>query len=263
MADFAETAGALVSKQTICRDVPEVDAEIERLFEPAARPRVVSFVNAHAVIRSQGDPHFRDRLMGAHRLYRDGSGMRMLMEYVGLEAGINMNGTDLVPKILDHCPPERRIALFGTRQCRADVVAHRLERVGRIPVLTADGFQPDAFYVDLVVRQRPNLIVLAMGMPKQERVAQLLAEHPSLEKHDMIVINGGAIIDFMSNEVPRAPRWLRSFGGEWIYRLVKEPKRMAPRLLDSIKFAFRTWIDRKALKREIETARKQKTNQFM
>lgn len=256
MENFATTAGALVAKQTICCDERAVSDEIDALLAPASKPRIVSFVNAHAVLRSQKDSLFWQWLLDADRLYRDGSGMGMLMKRLWLEDGINMNGTDLIPKILDRCPTARRIALIGTRQERVDLVAHRLERAGHSSIVTADGFQPDAFYADLIDRERPGLIVLGMGMPKQERVAQLLADHPPLKTHDMVVINGGAIIDFMSGAVPRAPRWMRALGVEWLYRLLQEPWRMTPRLLDSITFTYCVCRNRGALKHQIESVMK-------
>jgi Teichoic acid biosynthesis proteins len=37
---------------------------------------------------------------------------------------------------------------------------------------------------------------------------------------------GGAILDFLGGKVSRAPEWLRRLGGEWLYRLLREPKRL-------------------------------------
>lgn len=258
MGDFVKTASALAAKQTICRNEQAVADEIDSLFVVTAKPRIVSFVNAHAVIRSQSDPRFRNWLLNAYRLYRDGSGMKMLMKWLRLEGGLNMNGTDLIPAILEQCPKGRRIALLGTRLERVAQVAHRLEKVGHSSIVTADGFQRDEFYVNLIDRERPGLIVLAMGMPKQERVAQLLLSHPSLKTHDMVVINGGAIIDFMSGAVTRAPQLMRDLGVEWLYRLLQEPSRMAPRLLHSIIFAVCVCWNRGALKLQINNALERK-----
>ncbi|HPU16845.1 MAG TPA: WecB/TagA/CpsF family glycosyltransferase, partial [Polymorphobacter sp.] len=60
-------------------------------------------------------------------------------------------------------------------------------------------------------------------MPKQERVARLM-------KHglhqDMAIACGGAILDFLSGHVTRAPGWMRRSGLEWMYRLSLEPKRL-------------------------------------
>ena len=41
-----------------------------------------------------------------------------------------------------------------------------------------------------------------------------------------LIVCGGAILDFLGGKVSRAPLWLRRLGGEWIFRLMREPKRL-------------------------------------
>jgi N-acetylglucosaminyldiphosphoundecaprenol N-acetyl-beta-D-mannosaminyltransferase len=83
-------------------------------------------------------------------------------------------------------------------------------------------FELDA-YLSLAVEQRSELIVLGMGMPKQELVAAAL-------KRQLVfpctIVCGGAIIDFLAGRTSRAPVWMRRAGAEWVYRLMLEPKRL-------------------------------------
>jgi len=92
-----------------------------------------------------------------------------------------------------------------------------------LDIVVADGFQPDGFYLKLAANARPDLIILGMGMPKQERVAHRLKHGLN---YDVAIVCGGAILDFLSGHVPRAPSWMRSTGLEWAYRLSLEPKRL-------------------------------------
>ncbi|MGE3528023.1 MAG: WecB/TagA/CpsF family glycosyltransferase, partial [Methyloceanibacter sp.] len=41
----------------------------------------------------------------------------------------------------------------------------------------------------------------------------------------------GALIDFLVGNVPRAPSWVQRWRLEWVYRLAKEPRRLAARYL--------------------------------
>ena len=59
-------------------------------------------------------------------------------------------------------------------------------------------------------------------MPKQEAVAARLAASGV----PCLIVCGGAILDFLGGKVARAPGWLRRLGGEWVFRLVKEPRRL-------------------------------------
>jgi exopolysaccharide biosynthesis WecB/TagA/CpsF family protein len=67
-----------------------------------------------------------------------------------------------------------------------------------------------------------------MGMPKQERVARAIRS--AADVHSLIIC-GGAIIDFIAGRFPRAPKWMRRHGIEWMYRLAHEPRRLLARYL--------------------------------
>ena len=86
-----------------------------------------------------------------------------------------------------------------------------------------DGFREDSEYLKAVRDRRPFLIILGMGMPKQERVASLLARNLD---YPCVIICGGAILDFMAGKVSRAPLIFRRTGMEWLYRLGCEPRRL-------------------------------------
>jgi hypothetical protein len=89
-----------------------------------------------------------------------------------------------------------------------------------------DGFQSQSVYVQQALENKPSLIVLAMGMPKQEQVA--VALKAALD-YPCLIVCGGAIIDFIGGKVQRAPLWMRQWGIEWVYRLLREPKRLFKR----------------------------------
>ena len=91
------------------------------------------------------------------------------------------------------------------------------------------GFAPIESYVAGLAASKAGLVVLGMGMPKQELVAKAIAESPALAGRDMVVINGGAILDFMAGEVRRAPGWMRGAKLEWVYRTAQEPGRLIRR----------------------------------
>lgn len=49
----------------------------------------------------------------------------------------------------------------------------------------------------------------------------------------------GASLDFEAGTVKRAPRWMRNAGLEWMYRLIKEPRRMFKRyIVDDIEILW-------------------------
>ena len=85
------------------------------------------------------------------------------------------------------------------------------------------------------------LIVLGMGMPKQERLALKIKD--MLSDNDVLIVNGGAIIDRISGVVERAPSWMAENGLEWLYRLCKEPGRLFRRyVIGNPMFLLRVFI---------------------
>ena len=67
-----------------------------------------------------------------------------------------------------------------------------------------------------------------MGVPRQE--LWIMNNKERLPKVKLFVA-GGAILDFISGEINRAPQWIRRINMEWMYRLCLEPKRMWKRYL--------------------------------
>jgi exopolysaccharide biosynthesis WecB/TagA/CpsF family protein len=86
-----------------------------------------------------------------------------------------------------------------------------------------NGFRDPEHYAGLAAKLLPDLIVLGMGIPKQEYVANLIRSRAAAAA---LVVCGGAIIDFLGSRVRRAPGWMRRSGIEWTYRLVHEPRRL-------------------------------------
>lgn len=67
-----------------------------------------------------------------------------------------------------------------------------------------------------------NIVFIAMGSPRQEK---WIYENRKLIKANILIGVGGTF-DIVSGKLKRAPKWIRKLGIEWLYRMVKEPKRL-------------------------------------
>lgn len=236
---FAQNAAELLSKQTVCDTQDAVEALLVDIRSHKG-VRVVSFLNKDAIVRAESDPTFRKALLASDWLLRDGIGVKMMMEWAGMAPGENLNGTDLIPRIIDGFHRATPLALLGTRDLRLSLARGKLAKRGFTRIEMLDGFQPDQTYVDHLRGSDARLVILAMGMPKQERVAMMLASDPVLATRDITVVNGGAILDFMSGDVTRAPLWMRKTGLEWLYRFGREPLRLAPRFINTFSYLVKS-----------------------
>ena len=199
---------------------------LHRMTHPV-KPMVVAFANAHAMNSLAISPTFFEALGSADWILRDGSGMATLFKLMKMSPGLNLNGSDLIPRIVQRfngCD----IALFGTRDpyLQRGLKAAALKLAPHSTYVSAHGFLEIGAYVDLAAMHRPALIVLGMGMPRQEAVAAALRSQLTFP---CLVVCGGAIIDFLAGRTPRAPVWMRRAGIEWLFRLAMEPRRLFQR----------------------------------
>ncbi len=88
--------------------------------------------------------------------------------------------------------------------------------------------------IEKINKFSPDILLVAYGMGKQEKWIEA-----NLEKLKVGVLMGvGRSFDYYSGAIKRAPQWVRNMGLEWLYSLVKEPKRLR-RQLALPKFVWR------------------------
>ena len=191
------------------------------------RSYIVCFVNAHAINVACENEEYLSALMRADLLLRDGIGMQIFMSAIGQRAGVNMNGTDFIPQIL-RASKSKSIALYGSSAEVSAAAAAVLKKAGSAQVTYCDGFQSVEYYCQRIRVEQPRVVVLGMGMPKQELVADAIRNEFSAPT---LVICGGAIIDFIADRFARAPLLMRRMGMEWAFRLWLEPRRLWRRYL--------------------------------
>lgn len=153
-------------------------------------------------------------------------------------------GSDLIWTLTARAAAAGRSVYFlGGNPGAADGAARELRR--RHPGLRIAGvespplgFESCGPYMDGLRRRlaaaSPDIVYVALGSPKQERVIDIL--RADLPRAWFLGI--GISFSFVTGEVRRAPRLMRRLGLEWAHRLAQEPRRLAKRyLVDGLPFA--------------------------
>jgi len=195
----------------------------------------VAFANPNFAIQLRRHGPGADRIAG-FLVLNDGLGIDIASKILyGKPFPENLNGSDFTPALLDALPDDARVFVFGSRSavneraCAALAARHRVTVCGRL-----DGFVDDTDRVVARINEaRPDIVLVALGNPAQE---SFIAE--AGDRLDApLVLGVGALLDFVSGTVPRAPLWLRRLRGEWLFRLWLEPRRMARRYtIDTLGF---------------------------
>jgi exopolysaccharide biosynthesis WecB/TagA/CpsF family protein len=90
--------------------------------------------------------------------------------------------------------------------------------------------------INLINASDANVLVLGVGAPKQEI---WIDKYKPKFNNIKIFMALGATIDFEAGSIRRAPKLYQKYGIEWLYRLMKEPKRLWKRyLIDDIPFFY-------------------------
>lgn len=197
--------------------------------------RRVMYVNAHVLNQSQENPELHDALVNADLVYCDGYGVRLAAKAMEAEVPHRMTGADWVWGLSSLCETaELSVYLLGSDPGVAAEAAERLHRwYPRLRIAGTHhgyfelGSEHDQRVVEDINARRPDIVLVGMGSPKQEQWVQRHADELDTD----VLWTVGALFDYVSGRVPRAPAWLADNGLEWIFRLAIEPNRMWRRYL--------------------------------
>ena len=216
--------------------MPEALERIEQLVR-AGRGGYVVTPNVDHVVIAERDARLREAYAAASLSLVDGTPLVWLARALGTPLPEKLSGSDLIRPLV-RLAAERGLSVYllGAAEGVASMAAERL--VNENPSLHVAGIdsppigfdrdpdREDAVYSRLE-RARPDLVLVALGAPKQE----LLMYRWSLRGLGAVMLGIGAGLDFIAGTVVRAPRWVSSAGLEWLYRLSREPRRLASRYL--------------------------------
>lgn len=217
----------------------------EMIDDCEGQTQSVYFVNAHTLNLACDHSGYRAILNAGTRVFGDGTGVRWAARMKGIRLRDNLNGTDLVPELLESTPGRRYYLLGADAETirRAAAVAEI-----RLPNWTQAGFHHGFLagrpHTAEVIRQinaaHPDVLLVGMGNPRQER---WIHEHRASLRVPVCMGVGG-LFDFWAENVSRAPRWLRRIGHEWLWRLLQQPGDKARRyLVGNPRFLLRAWAD--------------------
>ena len=128
-------------------------------------------------------------------------------------------------------PVKKRVMFMGSSERvlekikkRAEVDYPNLEIVTYSPPYKPEFSEEDnQAIINAINDANPDLLWIGMTAPKQEKWVWQHWQELNINCHVGTI---GAVFDFYAGTARRAPRWWQEHGLEWLYRLIKEPRRM-------------------------------------
>jgi N-acetylglucosaminyldiphosphoundecaprenol N-acetyl-beta-D-mannosaminyltransferase len=137
---------------------------------------------------------------------------------------------DLPGLVLELANAKRlRLYLIGTTEENNHLSAENIQKAykGIHLIGRHHGFFETSESIDRQLRlTKPHIVMIGMGSPRQELIsAELLQQHPQI-----LFIGCGGRLDILAGKLHRAPDIFIRFNIEWLYRLVRQPKRFRSQL---------------------------------
>lgn len=188
---------------------------------------VISFLNANNANLMVGDEVYRD-ILSRQIVLPDGVGVDIASALVyGTKFPANLNGTDFVPAMLTYMDKPKRVGLLGAKPGVVEQAAEKFK--AHAPwhefVVISHGYFDQSQSEAVAARvksEKIDILLVALGSPQQEKwVDKYLGSN-----HTRLVLCVGALFDFASQTVPRAPKIMRRMRIEWLFRFAIEPTRL-------------------------------------
>jgi N-acetylglucosaminyldiphosphoundecaprenol N-acetyl-beta-D-mannosaminyltransferase len=194
-------------------------------------PHMIVTSDTPGIVRAREDPEYQEVVRGADMVTADGRGVVWMARVLGLSLRERVAGADLVERICELAAQRgHSVYLVGAQPGVAEEAARALQT--RYPGLRVAGthhgyFAPEEEpeVVRSIAAARPDILFVAFGAPKQER---WIRRHQA-QIQAPVAIGVGGTFDVLAGRAKRAPEWMQRAGLEWLYRVLREPRRL-PRL---------------------------------
>jgi N-acetylglucosaminyldiphosphoundecaprenol N-acetyl-beta-D-mannosaminyltransferase len=193
--------------------------------------------NVDHIVLAEDDERFRDAYSRVSLSIADGMPLVWASRLLKEPLPEKLSGSDFVPVLLERAAERGwRVYLLGGAPGVGALARDKL--LAQYPNLQIVGVDAPRFdandpperraaVLDRVRATRPHIVLVALGAPKQELWIDFARE----ELRPAVLMGVGATLDFIAGTMPRAPRWMSASGLEWLFRLVREPRRLWKRYL--------------------------------
>lgn len=195
---------------------------------------LINTVNAHSYNTARKDSLFAEALMNGDVLIPDGVSIVKACKWIKAKSQPKerIAGWDLFSFEMEKLEKKGGTVMFmGSSQKVLDLIVKRAAEV--YPYLKVVTYSPpykpefsdedNKAIIDAINAANPDLLWIGMTAPKQEKWTYSHWKELDIHCHVGTI---GAVFDFFAGTVKRAPMWWQRHGLEWLYRLLKEPKRM-------------------------------------
>ncbi len=202
-------------------------------FIRAGTPHHVVTADASMLVMAQQDEELRAIVANADLITPDSEGILWASRQQENALSERVSGVEIVERLCERSAQHgQKLYFLGAAPGIADAAKARMEAKypGAQIVGARNGFFTDADLPTVLndIRAcRPDVLCVAMGIPKQEK---WIAKHRATLGVPVLIGVGGTL-DVLSDTVKRAPKFMRQLKLEWLWRVLKNPRKIGKVML--------------------------------
>lgn len=208
------------------------------------RKSLVIAINPEKIMKARKDEKLKSILNNATYQIPDGIGVIIASKIKRGSIKNRITGIDSMEMLLSLAQEKKyKVFMYGAKKQVISVAKQKIkEKYKGINIVgIIDGYEKDNDkIIEKIKKSKADILFVALGSPKQEEWI-----YANMSKVDVKIFQGvGGSFDVLSGNIKRAPIWMQKAGLEWLYRLIKEPKRIF-RQFNLFKFLFVVLFSRK------------------
>lgn len=209
--------------------------------------KLINTINAFSFNNARKDPLFAEALLRGDALIPDGASIVKACRWLKLDNAPKerVAGWDLFVFEMNKLNERGGKVMFmgSSNDVLLKIKLRALKDYPNIEVVTySPPYKPEFSdednrdIINAINTAMPDLLWIGLTAPKQEKWAYSHWDELNINCHCGTI---GAVFDFYAGTIERAPLWWQNHSLEWLYRLLKEPRRMWRRyLIGNTKFIY-------------------------
>jgi len=207
-------------------------------------------INPEIIAAADKNPELAKILKEAEFVIPDSAGIMLAVRSLGITETEKIPGIEFSEELMKKCAKKGfKVAFLGGNEDTIELLNIEINKMfpGINIVFLRHGYFQDNESKNIsgkLAQAEPHLLFVGMGVPKQE----FFIKNNKKILNKTVMIGVGGSFDIWTKKVRRAPVLFRTFGLEWFYRLITQPKRFSRMFPVLPLFFLRIVFDRKNLK---------------